>query len=554
MTASELFVKALEQTGAEYIFGLPGDENLHFMEAVRKSSIEFVLVRQEQAAGFMANAYSLATGKLGIAMATLGAGAANLVTAVAQAKLGALPVLYITGQKDIHDSHQGGYQLLDVVKMMTPITKLSQTVTSGNMLPGIVHDGIRLALEERRGPTHIELPDDVAKQDLTSVDGGHHHGIIPFNPPTASVASEAALSKAVAMIGEAKRPVILVGGSANRPNIAEALRGFIKKTGIPFTPTMLGKGVMDERSPLYIGTATKTGLDYAHCAFQHADLILNVGHDVMEMNPFVMTPNSARVIHFNPFPAKGDIIYFPQHQVVGELAHSLSELTEKVSSYASNWTAKLANLTKQSVANKADDLAFPVKPQRLAKAVREFMGENDILSVDNGIHKMWFSRNYPTYQPNTLIIDNALGSMGPALPAAIALKLVHPDRTVVALAGDGGFVMNMQDLETAMRLKLDLIIIIMNDNGLGMIRMKQMSEGYGNLGVDFGNPDFVKLAESFGAKGYRIENTADLPNILNQAKVSGGVHIIDVPVDYRENKSLFQEIMMPKPKCEAFFK
>ena len=545
MNAAELLVQALEQAGVDYVFGLPGDENLHFMEAVRQSKIKFILVRQEQAAGFMANAYGLTTGKLAVAMSTLGAGAANLVTAVAQAYLGATPVLYITGQKDIRDNHQGGYQLVDVVDMMRPITKYSRSVPSGEMLPGIAYEAIRLALEDRRGPTHIELPNDVALDDMTQGEGVHHHGVLPLNLAGAAVASESDLTTAQTMIEQAARPVILIGGIAARPDTASALQAFVEKTKIPFAPTMLGKGVVDERLPQYLGTATKAGLDYAFSAFQRADLILNVGHDVMEMAPFIMTPQSATVIHFNPSPAQGDVIYFPQHQVIGNLADTFTKLTAQITppGWDFGWAEALAEGTRRSVANKADDdQSFPVKPQYLTKTLREFMGEHDIISVDNGIHKMWLSRNYLTYQPHTLIIDNALGSMGPALPAATALKLENSDRTVLALAGDGGFMMNVQELETAVRLNLDLICVIMNDSGLGMIRLKQMAEGYGNLGVDFGNPDFVKLADSFGATGYRLEKAADLPGILAQAKAQGGVHVIDVPVDYSENKLLMMEL------------
>ena len=540
INAAELFVKVLEKHGVEYVFGLPGDENLHFVEAIRNSSIKFILTRHEQAAGFMANAYGLLTCKVAVAMSTLGAGASNLTTAAAQAYLGAMPALYLTGQKAIRDNKQGGYQLIDVVDMMRPITKYTHSVVSGDTVAAVAHEAFHLALEERRGPVHIELPDDVALDD-------GNHPILPLNHASQPLASEASLAKAVDLLAHAKRPLVLIGGNANRPNIASALRTFIDKTQIPFFVTMLGKGVVDERSPCYIGTAAMPANDYVHCAINTSDLVINVGHDVMEKPPFIMMEGDGRtVVHLNNVAAQADIAYFPQHQVVGDMAASLQQLTERIlpsGSWDFSNAHKAGEAMRRSVANKIDDTSSPVKPQYLAYTVREFMGEHDIVSVDNGIHKLWFSRNYPTYQPNTLLIDNALGSMGSGLPAAIACKLVHPDRKVMAVCGDGGFMMNSQELETAIRLNLDLIVVILNDNGLGMIRLKQMRDGHQPLGVDFSNPDFIKYAESFGARGHRIDDAKNLRNVLDAAAKDGGVHVIDVPIDYRENMHLFKEMM-----------
>lgn len=544
MTASDIFVQELEQYGVKYVFGLPGDENLHFMEAVKKSEqIDFILVRHEAAAGFMANVYGLLTGKISVAMTTLGAGAMNITTPVAQAFLGAQPALYLTGQKPIRHNMQGKYQLVDVVDVMRPITKFSRSIPSGIATASIVHEAMHKALEERRGPVHIELPMDVCEDE-------GDFKTLPLNNALQPAACDDVIAQVAYIISNAQRPLILVGGNANKPEISKSLRNFVDKLQIPFFVTMLGKGVVDERSDSYIGTAAMPDNDYVHCAVYRSDLIINVGHDIMEKPPFIMkAAQGPKVIHLNDVPAIADNSYFPQWQVVGDMANNLSRLTETLS-ISPKWdhsnAIKVKKAQEKSVANKSNDTSFPVKPQYLAKCIRDFMGDKDIISVDNGVHKLWFSRNYPTYEPNTLIIDNALGSMGPSLPGAIAAKLVHPDRTVMAVTGDGGFMMHSQEIETAIRLKLDLIIVILNDNGLGMIRMKQKSMGFTppSYGVDFNNPDFVKYAESFGAHGIKITDGSQLTESLEHAKSHGGVHVIDVPIDYRENEFLFKEMKM----------
>lgn len=547
MTAADIFVKELENHDVEFVFGLPGDENLQFMEALNKSDkIRFILVRHEGAAGYMANLYGQITGKIAVAMTTLGAGAMNITTPIAQAFLGAQPALYLTGQKAIRNNMQGKYQLVNVVDVLKPISKFSKSIQTGAATASIVHEALHIALEERRGPVHIELPMDVAEDE-------GEYTTLPLNASEQAIPTGKSVQKAIDMLNDAKRPLILVGGNANRSDGCIALRKFINKTKIPFFVTMMGKGVVDERIEQYIGTAAMPNNDYIHCAIYNADLILNVGHDIMEKPPFMMkTGEGPKVIHLNDVSAISDPVYFPQHQVIGNMATALDLMSSKMVNN-SNWDfseaykAKAAQL--KSVESKSGDLSFPIKPQYLTKVVRDFMKEEDIMSVDNGIHKLWFSRNYPAFMPNTLIIDNALGSMGPGLPGAIAAKLAFPNKTVVAVTGDGGFMMHSQELETAMRLKLDLIIIILNDNGLGMIRLKQMAMGFQpNYGVNFTNPDFVKYAESFGANGHIIKDAKSLPIILNKCKADGGVHLIDVPIDYTENKMLFME--MKNIKCK----
>lgn len=549
MNAADQLVQALATEGIEYIFGIPGDENLHFMEAVRKDGrIKFILCRHEQAAGFMAAAYGRLTGKLAIAMSTLGAGATNLTTAVAHAHLAAMPLLVIAGQKALRDNKQGLYQLVDVVDVMRPITKFAAKAPSGAMLASIVRQAMMSALDGREGPSVLELPEDIMlDEDLGA--------LVPCRHGEAPVPSQHSIAQAATLMRNAKRPLIMVGGGtrANRPAVAAALRALIKTTKIPFIATMMGKGVAEERGPLYIGTTTMPG-DYTHCAVQAADLILNVGHDVMEKPTFQMTPCAGKtVIHLNPFAAHGDPVYFPQHQIVGDMAAALEGLTaalEPNPAWDHGPLLRAGEAMQKSIAIGSQDASAPAKPQYLVRVLREFMRDTDVLSLDNGIHMLWVTRNYGAYEPNTMLIDHALGSMGISLPAAITAKLVHPDRRVVVVTGDGGFMMNSQELETAVRLRLNLIVVVFNDNGLGMIRMKQMADGYGQIGVDFKNPDFVTYANSFGAYGHRLEDPGQFRSLLDMADKQGGVHVIDTPIDVQQNMRLMKE--MKSVDCSQF--
>ena len=543
MKASEQLVTALANEGVEYIFGIPGDENLHFMEAVRNESrIKFILCRHEQAAGFMAAAYGRLTGKLAVAMSTLGAGSTNLTTAVAHAYLAAMPMLLITGQKAIRDNKMGMYQLVDVVDIMRPITKFTATVPSGKMLSSLARQAMMSTMNGRMGPAHLELPEDIMlDEDLGAM--------VPCRHGDAPVPSKESILKAVELLKNAKSPLIMVGGGtrANRPEVANALKELLEKTKIPFIATMMGKGVAPEKGELYVGTTIMPG-DFTHCAVMAADVILNVGHDVQEKPTFMMKPGGGKtVIHLNPFPAQGDPVYFPQHQVVGEMSAALTGITEHLD-FNPAWNHdvmhKAASAMQKSIHKNDAVTSFPAHPGFLVSTLREFMNDDDILSLDNGIHMMWVARNFGAYKPNTMLIDHALGSMGISLPAAIAAKLVNPDKKVAVVTGDGGFMMNSQELETAVRLELDLIVIIFNDNGLGMIEVKQKVDGYGNYGVGFNNPDFVTYAQSFGAHGHRLENPAEFKTMLETANSQGGVHVIDVPIDKKQNMMLLKEMKM----------
>lgn len=540
-STSEQLVSALAAQGVEYVFGIPGDENLHFMEALRKDGrIRFILFRHEQAAGFAAAAYGRLTGKLAVAMSTLGAGAMNLTTPVAHAYLAAMPMLVITGQKAERDNPMGQYQLVDVVDVMRPITKFAAKIPSGQMAGSLLRQAMMSALGGRQGPAHLELPEDVARDTELGP-------LVPCRQGALPVATQDSVTGAAELIRNASRPLIMVGGGtrANRPEVAAAVRALIDKTQIPFVSTMMGKGVADEDHPGYIGCSIMPG-DYPNCAIQAADVILNVGHDVMEKPTFFMRPDDGRtVIHLNPFAAQGDNSYFPQAQVVGDMADALQRLTEQLvanPAWDHEGFRRLGTAMRDSINRSAADTSFPAKQGYLIATLRDFMADEDILSLDNGIHMMWATRNFNARKPNTMLIDHALGSMGISLPAAIAAKLVYPERRVVVLTGDGGFAMNSQDLETAVRLGLDLIIVVFNDNGLGMIAMKQIADGFGRYGVDFSNPDFVGFAKSYGACGHRLENPAQFREILDQAAASGGVHIIDAPVDPKQNMALMQEM------------
>ncbi len=545
MNTSEQLVEALETEGVSFVFGYPGDENLPFVDAVAASDrLRFVLTRHEAAAGFMAAAHGHLTGKLAVAMSTLGAGATNLATPVAHAWLAEMPMLVITGQKPILDNMQGRYQLLNVVDLMRPITKMSATVTSPAALPGLIAEAIHVALEYPQGPVHLELPVDI------SAEPAGIHPLLPIASAPQPEAARDAIDTAAELLRAAERPLVLLGASANaRENVPDAVRDFLAATGIPFVCTMMGKGVGDETTPQFLGSAGMPGMGFPHCAIQHSDLVLSVGHNVMEKAPFIMGPDDERrVIHLHDSPATADTIWFPQHQVVGDMAHSLRELTRHLEA-PGHWEfdgyAKIRAAAVASLISEPDDpTPGLVKPQHIARTIRSVLGPQDIVSLDNGIHKLWMTRNYPALAPRTILVDSALGSMGPGVPAAIASKLVYPERRVVAVVGDGGFMMTGQEIETAVRLGIDLCVVIFNDNGLGMIRLKQQMEGHAVHGVDFANPDIVSYAKAFGATGYRVEDVDGLDQALRHAFESGGVHVIDVPVDYRENAKLMMSMKM----------
>ncbi|MGF1448435.1 MAG: acetolactate synthase large subunit [Opitutales bacterium] len=543
MKASELFIKALENEGVTHIFGVPGEENLDFLEALRQSDqIQLVLTRHEQGAAFMAATYGRLTGKMGVCLSTLGPGATNLVTGAAYAQLGAMPLLMIAGQKPIKKSKQGRFQIVDVVDLMRPLTKFSRQIVNGNGIPSLVREAFRRGTEERPGAVYLELPEDIAREEAD--DAIYAPSLVHI--PEAGMKY---IQEAVALIRKAKRPILLIGAGANRKRIRDALNAFLEKTGLYFVNTQLGKGVVDERHPRFLGTAALSDKDYMHCAIDRADLILNVGHDVVEKPPFIMEPGGRTVIHVNFFSAEVDRVYFPQVEIVGDIARSIEKMTTLVSG-SDNWDFDYYKRAKTDVdkhiAERADDPRFPVVPQRFVADVREVMPSDGIIALDNGIYKVWFARNYPAHEANTVLLDNALATMGAGLPSAMAAKFFHPEKKVLAICGDGGFMMNSQEMETAVRLGLDLVVLILRDDAYGMIKWKQAGLGFQNWGLDFGNPDFVRYAEAYGARGVRVESTASFKDALREALDSKGVTLIDLQVDYSENEKVLLEELASK--------
>jgi len=544
MNASELFIKALENENVEYIFGIPGEENLDFLDALRESNIKLILTRHEQAAGFMAATYGRLTGKVGVCLSTLGPGATNFATSAAYAQLGGMPMMMITGQKPIKKSKQGRFQIIDIVNMMKPMTKYAKQVVNGDNIPSMVREAFKIATTERPGAVHIELPEDIAAEEVEL-------NIYPVQNFKYPKAEKDSILEAVKMIEKAKMPLLLIGAGANRTRIGNALTNFVNETGIPFFSTQMGKGVIDENHKLCLSTAALSKDDFIHCAIERADLIINVGHDVIEKPPFFMDNHegATKVIHVNFLPSEVDDTYFPQLDVLGDIATNIESLSTAISPqdhWDFEYFKKMIVEIKTHLNKYFADTRFPILPQRAVRSIRSILDDEDIVTLDNGVYKIWFARNYRCAQPNTLLLDNALATMGAGLPSGMAAKMVNPDKKVVAVCGDGGFMMNSQEIETAVRLGIDLTIIILNDNAYGMIKWKQTGMGFESYGLDLENPDFVKYAQSYGANGYRPESCEDFEGILEKCVNSKGVHLIDLAVDYSLNHAILNDLLAKK--------
>jgi acetolactate synthase-1/2/3 large subunit len=541
---SDLLVAALVNEGVERIFGVPGEENLDVLESLRNSKIELVLTRHEQGAAFMAATYGRLTGKPGVCMTTLGPGALNLTTGAAYALLGAMPMIMITGQKGIMNSRQAGFQIVDIVSAFKPLTKMSRQIVSTATIPTLVRDAFRIAAEERPGPVLLELPEDVAGEEAEPV------AMVPQHPIEIPVAHRASLDRAAEMILAAKRPLIMLGAAASRPRSTAGIGGFVGRTRIPFFNTQMGKGTVPGGSNLYMGTAALSERDYVHEAVDRADLIIAIGHDTVEKPPFIMGPKGPQVIHVSYMPANVEQVYFPQCEVVGDVGPSLDLLADRVEGRLHNAGALLSLrdgiLSRIGDRNKED--RWPATPQRIVHDVRQVIPEDGIIALDNGMYKIWFARNYRTYVANTVLLDNALATMGAGLPSAMMASILYPERRVMAVCGDGGFMMNSQEMETAVRLKLNLVILILEDSAYGMIRWKQAVDNFADFGLTFGNPDFVKYAESYGAKGSRVTRCGDLIPTLEAAFKGGGVHLVVAPIDYSENKKVLVDELRAKVK------
>ena len=533
---AELFIKCLEEEGVEYVFGLPGEENLDFLECLCKSNkIKLILTRHEQGAGFMAATYGRLTGKAGVCLTTLGPGATNLVTSAAYAQLGGMPLVMITGQKPIKNTKQGKFQILDVVDLMKPITKYTHQISSANMVASEVREAFRLAEEERPGAVHLELPEDIASE-LT------RRRPLPKSIVRRPIADEKSIEQAIELIEKAKKPLLVLGGGANRTSTHQMLSEFVEKTKIPFITTQLGKGVLNERHENFLGCAALSSGDFVHRALQESDQIITVGQDNYEKPPFIMREGErTKVIHIDHVAAHINGIYFPQLMVVGDIANSIWQIKNKLNVNPQWDFSKMLSTRKAHLEHSTkirEDDRFPIFPPFLVRQIRNVMPSDGIITLDNGVYKLWFARGYPALHQNTVILDNALASMGAGLPSAITASMIYPDKKVISVCGDGGFMMNSQELETAVRLGVNLTVVILNDKAYGMVKWKQENMKFSDFGLSFENPDFVKYAEAYGAKGYRITNGENLSETLELCLKSRGVHVIDCPVDYSENDQI----------------
>jgi acetolactate synthase I/II/III large subunit len=537
MNTAELLVKCLENEGVKYVFGLPGEENLHVLEAMKDSSIQFITTRHEQGAAFMADVYGRLTGKPGVCLSTLGPGATNLMTGVADANLDGAPLVAITGQVGTDRMHNESHQYLDLVAMFAPVTKWNKQIVRPGITPELVRKAFKVAQKEKPGAVHIDLPENIAAME---VDGQP----LKNNEPEKIHPSGRSLNAAAVAISKAKNPIILAGNGVIRGNAAEALTEFATRLNIPVANSFMGKGAIPYTHPLALWTVGLQQRDHINCAFEESDLIIAIGYDLIEFSPKKWNPNGdIPIIHIGMTSAEIDSSYIPIVEVLGDISESLNGLMIRSDREGKPAPASLKYRAdiKANYEFYAHDEGFPIKPQKLIYDLRQVMGPEDIVISDVGAHKMWMARHYHCDCPNTCLISNGFAAMGIAIPGAIAAKLVYPDRKIVAVTGDGGFMMNCQELETALRVKTPFVVLIFNDNGYGLIEWKQINHFGHSCFTDFGNPDFVKFAESMGVKGYRVESAIDLLPTLKEALAQDVPAIIDCPVDYQENLRFSQK-------------
>ncbi|NJN02398.1 MAG: acetolactate synthase large subunit [Leptolyngbyaceae cyanobacterium RM1_1_2] len=528
---AELLVRCLENEGVEYIFGVPGEENLQVLQALKYSSIQFITTRHEQGAAFMADVYGRLTGKAGVCLSTLGPGATNLMTGVADANLDRAPLVAITGQVGTDRMHIESHQYLDLVAMFSPVTKWNTQIVRPSNTPEIVRKAFKLAQSEKPGAVHIDLPENIASMAAKG---------LPLRPDSRekTFASIHSLQQAAVAISQATNPMILVGNGAIRAEASDGLSEFATRLNIPVANTFMGKGVIPYTHSLSLWTLGLQQRDFISCALEKADLVIAVGYDLVEFSPKRWNPEGEiPIVHIGLTQAEIDSSYIPRVEVVGDIADSLQEILKRVDrkGLPEPHALSLRADIRADYEQYANDDEFPIKPQKLIYDLRQVMGAEDIVISDVGAHKMWIARNYHCVRPNTCLISNGFAAMGIAIPGAIAAKLVHPSRKVVAATGDGGFMMNCQELETALRVGANFVTIIFNDGGYGLIEWKQHNHYGESAFVHFKNPDFVKFAESMGLKGYRIESTEDFLPTLKAALEQDVPAVIDCPVDYREN-------------------
>ena len=541
MNTAELLVRCLENEGVKYIFGLPGEENLQLLQALKKSSIQFITTRHEQGAAFMADVYGRLTGRAGVCLSTLGPGATNLMTGVADANLDRAPLIAITGQVGTDRMHIESHQYLDLVAMFAPVTQWNKQIVRPNTTPEIVRKAFKMAESDPPGAVHIDLPENIADMPAEGEP-------LRAGPPAIPVASEESLQRAAIAISQASNPMILVGNGAIRNRASDAVTRFAQHQNIPVANTFMAKGVLnytDEQSLWTVGLQQR---DYVACALDESDLIIAIGYDLIEYGPKKWNPTGDRpIVHIALTPAEIDSSYIPTVEVVGDISDALDEISDRIHRPQNSGNSPLQDgkLSQRFSSLQAEmrenyeqygtDNGFPIKPQKLLYDLRQVLAPEDIVISDVGAHKMWIARHYHCARPNTCLISNGFASMGIAIPGGVAAKLVYPNRKVVAVTGDGGFMMNCQELETAHRIGTAFVTIIFNDGGYGLIEWKQESHYHESSYIKFNNPDFVKLAESMNLKGYRIESAEDFIPTLKEALAQNVPTIIDCPIDYREN-------------------
>lgn len=536
MKAAELFVKALENEDVKYIFGIPGEENLDVMDALLDSPIQFITTRHEQGAAFMADVYGRLTGKAGVCIATLGPGATNLITGVADANMDHAPLIAIAGQASTRRLHKESHQVLDLEAMFLPVTKYATRIVSPEVIPEIVRKAFKVAQTEKTGACFIEFPENIAEMEINDK---------PLRVKNATPPEPAAehLERAAEIISNAQNPIILAGNGVVRSHAAKALADFAEQLGIPVANTFMAKGVIPFRHPMSLGSVGLQSNDYVNTGFANADVIICVGYDMVEYHPYLWHPTRDRtLIHIDTTHAEVDAYYSVVVGVIGNINHSLNRLAALTSPHKGQAMRTLRDSLIKEMNQHRDDTEFPVKPQKIIWDLRTAMDLEDIVICDVGAHKMWMSRMFRCEYPNTCIISNGFASMGIAVPGAIAAKLAYPHRKVVAVTGDAGFLMNSQEIETAMRLNIPIVILIWNDASYGLIEWKQQNQFGRTSHVTFTNPDFVQYAQSFGAVGVRIERTEDLMPELQAALARDTVTVIDCPVDYRENLKLTEQL------------
>jgi len=537
MRAADLFVRCLENEGVEYIFGIPGEENLDVMDALLDSPIQFVTVRHEQGAAFMADVYGRLTGKPGVCLATLGPGATNLITGTADANMDRAPVVAIAGQGSTHRLHKESHQILDLVNLFEPISKYATQLREPTIIPEVVRKAFKVAKSEKPGCSFIDFPENIAAE---AVEGKTPLKVQEARTPRPP---EEKIAQAAEVISAAGKPLVLAGNGVIRSCAADALHEFADSLNIPVATTFMAKGSIAAGHPLSLGTAGLAANDYISCGFDRADVVICVGYDLVEYHPHLWHRDPAqKVIHIDQLPAEVDEHYMLEVGVVGDIAVGLREIARQVQRREDNWADNLRHTIDRDSREYAEDTGFPVKPQKILWDLRQVLDAEDILISDVGAHKMWIARLWQAQAPNTCIISNGFAAMGIGLPGALAAKMVHPQRRVVTITGDAGFLMNSQEIETALRLGLALVVLVWTDSKYGLIKWHQDRRFGRDSHIDFTNPDLVKYAESFGARGFRVDAAQSLLPVLREALECGTVAVIDCPVDYAENMKLTEKL------------